>query len=377
MGLTLALGELRRGKLRFTLLTVAVALLVFLVLFQQTLAGTLLGFFTGALENQSAEVLVYGEQARRNVEGSVVPLAAVEEVASVTGVARAALLGEGTFTVRTEVGLRDAVLFGFEPGGPGTPLTLSAGRLPRADGEALASAVDAEDGFGLGQRVLVEPGGTPFTVVGLAEDVRFSVLPTLFVPYEGFVAATLAANPDARGVLPSLVAVDPEPGVSPEVLAARITREVAAVEALDRRTAVESLPGVSQVRASFAIILGLGSLVVALVVGFFFLIITVQKAEALALLRAVGSGTWFLLRGLVVQVLIVVGLGVALAALLLLAAASASDASFPISVDPTLLAGTGGAMLALGLVASLASARRILRIDPMAATSRSGAGGLA
>ncbi|GIV01014.1 MAG: peptide ABC transporter permease [Actinomycetota bacterium] len=376
-GLTLPLGELRRGKLRFGLLTAAVGLLVFLVLFQQTLASALLGYFTGALEHQSGAVLVYGEDARRNVEGSIVPPSAVEQVAAVRGVARAAPIGEGTFTVRTEAGLRDAVLFGFEPGGPGTPTTLSAGRLPRAEGEAVASAVDAEDGFGLGRRVVVVPGGTVFTIVGLAEDIRFSVLPTLFVPYGGYVRAALASNPDARGVLPSLVAVEPEPGQAPEVLAARITRSVEGVEALDRETAVASLPGVAQVRTSFGIVLGLGFIVVALVVGFFFLIITVQKADALALLRAVGSDAWFLVRGLALQVILVVGLGVALAGILLFGVAAASDASFPISADPGLLAGTGGAVLALALVASLASVRRILRIDPMSATSRSGAGGLA
>ena len=66
----LALAEIRRGKLRFGLLTGAVALLAFLILFQQSLAGTLLGTFTGGLENQSAEVLVFNVDARGSVEGS-------------------------------------------------------------------------------------------------------------------------------------------------------------------------------------------------------------------------------------------------------------------------------------------------------------------
>ena len=55
----LALAEIRRAKLRFGLLIGAVALLVFLILFQQTLAGALLGSFTDGLANQSAQVLVF------------------------------------------------------------------------------------------------------------------------------------------------------------------------------------------------------------------------------------------------------------------------------------------------------------------------------
>jgi putative ABC transport system permease protein len=373
----LALAEIRRAKVRFGLLVGAVALLVFLLLFQQTLAGALLGYFTGALEQQSAEVLVYGRDARRNVEGSLILPGTIEAVAAVPGVRAAAPLGEGTFTVRTARGLADAVIFGYEPGGPGAPMRIAAGRAPATEGEALASAVDADSGFGIGDRVQVVPGEVTFTVVGLVEDGRFAVLPTLYTTYDGYVRAALAANPDAREVLPSLVAVDPEPGVAPERLAARITARVEGVEALDRATAVSSLPGVSAIRSSFDIVLGLGFVVVVLVIGFFFLILTVQKSQALTMLRAVGASAGFLLRALALQVTLVTLVGVGLAALLLAAVASVSSDAFPISAEPGLIGATGGAVLVLALLASLASVRRIARLDPTAAASRGGAGGLA
>lgn len=373
----LALAEMRRAKVRFGLLVGAVALLVFLLLFQQTLAGTLLGYFTGALERQSAEVLVFGEDARRNVEGSVILPGTLEAVMAVPGVREAAPLGEGTFTVRTSQGLADAVIFGYRPGGPGAPMRIAAGRLPQREMEAVASAVDADAGFGIGDRVEVLPGGVTFTVVGLVEDARFAVLPTLFTAYDGYVRAVLAANPDAERVLPSLLAVDPIPGVPPERLAARITARVEGVEALDRETAVSSLPGVSAIRSSFGIVLALGFVVVVLVIGFFFLILTVQKTQALAMLRAIGAGTGYLLRALALQVTFVTVAGIALAAALLATVAAVSGDAFPISADPGLIAATGGAVLVLALLASLASLRRIARLDPTAAASRGGAGGLA
>ena len=55
----LALKEMRRAKVRFGLLIVAIGLLVFLILFQQSLQNSLLRGFTGALRAQSAPVLVY------------------------------------------------------------------------------------------------------------------------------------------------------------------------------------------------------------------------------------------------------------------------------------------------------------------------------
>lgn len=373
----LALSEMRRAKLRFGLLTGAVALLVFLIIFQQTLAAALLGFFTGGLEHQSAEVLVYNRDARRNVEGSVILPGQLEAVAAVEGVGTAAPLGENTFTVRAAGELQDAVIFGYELGGPGAPMRLVDGRMPRGDGEAVASSVDADNGFGLGEVVEVVPGGYEVTVVGLAEDSRFAVLPTLFASFATFEEAIFAANPDARAVPASLIAVDPAPGVDAAELAARITEEVPGVEALDRQTAVESLPGVSSIRSSFSVVLGLAFIVVVLVTGFFFLILTVQKTQALTLLRAVGASGGYLIGNLALQVVLVTTVGVALAAGMLALAAAGSSEDFPIEAEPGLIVTTAGAVLALALLASLASVRRVTRIDPATATTRPAGGGLA
>ena len=373
----LALAEMRRAKLRFALLTGAVALLVFLIIFQQTLAATLLGFFTGGLETQSAEVLVYNEDARRNVEGSVILPGQLEAVAAIDGVQRAEPFGENTFTVRAGGELQDAVLFGYTLDGPGEPTRLVEGRLPQTDGEAVASSVDADNGFGIGDVASIVPGGYEVTIVGLAEESRFAVLPTLFASYATFEEASFAANPDAEAVLASLIAVEPDPGVAPEVVAERITAEVPGVEALDRQTAVDTLPGVSSVRSSFGVVLLLAFIVVVLVTGFFFLILTVQKTQALTLLRAVGASGTYLVKNLALQVVLVTVLGVAIASGLLALAAAGSSQDFPIEADPALIVSTGLAVLVLALLASLASVRRVSKIDPATATTRVAGGGLA
>ena len=67
----LALKEMRRAKVRFGLLIVAIGLLVFLILFQQSLQNSLLRGFTGALRSQSAPVLVYSTDGQRTLQASV------------------------------------------------------------------------------------------------------------------------------------------------------------------------------------------------------------------------------------------------------------------------------------------------------------------
>jgi putative ABC transport system permease protein len=374
-----ALGEMRRAKLRFALLTGAVALLVFLILFQQTLAGSLLGQFTGGLANQSASVLVYAADARRSVDGSRILPQQAAAVADVAGVAESGPIGEGSFSVRPSDGtLTDTTIFGYRLGGPGAPTTLSSGRLPATDGEAVASAQDASKGFGIGAQVRVVPGESTITIVGLADDAEFNVQPTLFVSYPTYEDLVRTTNPDATAVLPNLIGVEPESGVAPTTVAAAIGSEVDGVEALDRDTAVASLPGVSSIQQSFGIILGLAFVVVVLLTGFFFLILTVQKTPSLTLLRAVGAGGGFLLRSLLLQVVIVIAVGLAIAIpLTIVAINAASSGGFTATVEPSTIATTSVAIVVLGIVASIGAMRRVARIDPANATARLAGGGLA
>ena len=69
--MNLAVKEISRAKLRFGLLTGAVALLVFLVLLLSTLSSALIRSLTGAVEGLDADVLVYSAAARDNLQASL------------------------------------------------------------------------------------------------------------------------------------------------------------------------------------------------------------------------------------------------------------------------------------------------------------------
>ena len=371
----LAIGEIRRAKLRFSLLAGAIGLLVFLILFQQLLLGSLLQSFTGAIENQSAPVLVFGAEARRNVEGSIIPPGKEPAVQAIEGVGRVAPIGEGTFTMEAGGQQVDVAVIGYVPGGPGQPTKVVSGRLPQGPGEAVASGEDKAKGFAIGDTVTSAAGGVPVTIVGLTEGSRFSVAPTLFTPYATYEQLRKAANPTATAVLPTLLGVDPAAGTDAATLAARITEQVPGVEALDRASAVSKAPAVASIQQSFAIILLLAFIVVTLVVGFFFLILTVQKASSLTLLRAVGAPSGYLVRSLLVQIGLVVGGGLVVGIALLLGAAAGARAGLPLEVQPALVAGTSVTVIVFAVLASSVSIVRVLRLDPFSVVGRQSLGG--
>ena len=367
----LALTEMRRAKVRFGLLAGAVGLLVFLILFQQALLTGLINQFIGALKNQSGEVLVYNGQARKNLDGSIILPDQQAAIAEVEGVAVASPFGQATFTVTADGDETDAVIFGYQLGNPGGPTTLVSGRLPEGADEAVASEKDADAGFALGDVVRVEPGGASITIVGVARDINYSVAPVLFVDFATFEAAKRTRNPDAAAILPSAIAIEVAAGSTPAQVAARINDQVDGVEALTRQEAVDGSPGVSSVRTSFAIILGLFYLVVPLVTGLFFLIVTFQKASALTLLRAIGAPARTLVWSLLVQVFIVMTIGSVIAfGLYAGAIQGVSNLGIHVEVMPAVI--TSVVVLALALLTSLVAVRRVLRLDPLSATTGAG-----
>lgn len=368
----LALREMRRARIRFGLLIAAVALLMFLILVQQGLQDGLVRAFVGAIERQSAPVLVYAVDGQRTLQGSVITPPLEAAVRGVDGVAGAGRIGQGTFTAEDADGeLSDVALIGFDRPSLGGPDALADGRMPRRAGEAVGSAGD----FAIGDVVrLAGADGAPrLRVVGLAEDAQIQVTPTLFVPWADYVAARRAVNPDAREVPPSALGVRPAAGVGERELVRRIDAASPEADALTRAQAADEAPGVAQVRRSFDVIFLLFALVVPLVTGLFFLIITFQKSRSLTLLRAIGAPAAALVRALLIQVVIVIGAGVLVGALLFLPLSQGSLGSVSLRFDPRAVALWAGLLLGLGLLSALVAARRVLAIDPLEATAGGGA----
>jgi putative ABC transport system permease protein len=372
----LAIREMRRAKARFGLLVAAIALLIFLILFQQALQGGLITSFVGAVRSQSAPVLVFSTDGQRSLQGSVIPPPLEDVVRSVDGIDAAGAIGQGTFTVRVSDAddTSDAAIIGAVDRSLGGIERVDAGRAAEAPGEAVGSASD----FAVGDRVRIVPvgvaGGTgpELVVVGVVDDAQLQVSPTLFTSWDDYAAAARAANPDATAILPNVLGVRPVESVSPDELASRVNAASDDADALTRDAAADESPGVAQVRQSFQVIFLLYGMVVPLVTGLFFLIVTFQKSASLTLLRAVGVDSSALVRSLLVQVLLVIGAGIALGTLLFAPLSQAEVGSINLRFDTRAVVLWAVLLLSLGVISSLVSARRVLRIDPIEATTGGG-----
>jgi putative ABC transport system permease protein len=319
-------------------------------------------------------VLVFSVDGRRNLQGGTVVPELEQRIRSVDGVGTSGRLSMSTFTAQSRTGRVDAGVIGYEDQSLGAPATLSAGRYPTAEGEAVANESDASEGFAIGDVVVLDPGGFRITVVGQARDVQINVTPTLYVPYATYEAAVRSRFPGATTILPNAIAAAPAPGISDAELVRRINAVSDQADALTNDDAANKAPGVSSVRQSFTVVFLLYGLVVPFVTGLFFLILTVQKSAALTLLRAIGAPARKLVASLLVQVVIVVAAGLVIGVALYAPLSTRQLGGITLRFETAAVVFWSVLLMVFGLASSLLSAKRVLSIDPIEATTGAGVG---
>jgi putative ABC transport system permease protein len=200
------------------------------------------------------------------------------------------------------------------------------------------------------------------------------VSPTLFVSYDTYLDAIKSVNPDAGTPLPNVLGVIPADGFTPDEAVASINEQSLALDALTREDAAAETPGVAQVQQSFNIIFLLYGLVVPCVTGLFFLIVTFQKANSLTLLRAIGAPAGRLVSSLLIQVVVIIGIGLLIGTLLYYPVSQQALGGIALQFETAAVIFWSVLLLSLGVLSSLVAARRVLNIDPIEATTGQGVG---
>jgi putative ABC transport system permease protein len=142
----------------------------------------------------------------------------------------------------------------------------------------------------------------------------------------------------------------------------------AGTETLTKTAAYAGSPGYSGETQTMTLIRGFLLAISALIVGAFFTVWTIQRTRPIALLKALGASTAYVVRDSLGQMALVLvaatTLGAGLAALLGLAV-ERTDVPFRLGLGPVL--GAIGLLIAVGLVGCLVAVRRITRVDPAGA----------
>ncbi|MEZ0093113.1 ABC transporter permease [Streptacidiphilus sp. EB129] len=349
-----ALRDIRFARGRFALMGAVVALITTLVVFLYGLTGGLAADSSSAIAGLPAQDVVFGapQGATPGVSFSNSSVSAAQQSAwesapgvgsvSPVGIAMSRLTTAGSASSVSVLGVPAALL---------PPLT--AGTAPGAGQVAVGQKTASADGVTVGSTVTV--GARTLTVSGITADRSYGHAASVWTTVPTWQQVSGATGPSA-------LAVDPGSADTAALDRAQNT------DTVSRGSALAGIDGFSAEQGSLQMIQGFLFVVSALVIGAFFTVWTVQRRTDIAVLKAVGASSGYLVRDALGQALILllggslVGAGVGLAGGALL-----RGGGMPFVLGAATVAVPVLAMVLLGLAGAALAVRRITSVDPLTA----------
>lgn len=377
MAIYLAFKEMWRNRGRFFLISLVIALITTLVLFIAALAEGLGN--REYIEKLNAELVLYQKDVDLSIPSSRIGRSELNNVRRVPGVQDVGPVGfTSSSIIRDGKEFVDISLIGVEPGKPGEPPAIEGRSLQirRAKEAIIDQNVVLKTGLKVGDTFTIKTiQGTEekfysLTVAGITDSRRYSIQPSIIVPFltwnEIKARATTDINPQDELISNVLVVklVDP---VSRAEMARRIQQQVSNLQAADLRTAYENTPGYGPQQSTLSTQRTFTLLIGILVIGGFFQIQTLQKVAQIGVLKAIGASNFTVAIGAMLQIITVTVLGIAIGVLGTLALSVALTSVTVIVFTPTAVVTAILTLLLIGPLGGLVSLRVLLRVEPLRA----------
>ncbi|XAS64103.1 ABC transporter permease [Micrococcaceae bacterium Sec5.8] len=358
----LAIRDLRFAKGRFLLMGGVVALITVLLVLLSGLTAGLGNQSISALAALPADQIVFGAPAGGSAKASFTESEVTRGQLSVwsgaEGVARAELLGisqsrfQAVGTTGTPTGTASVAVFGTEGSG--------LAPAPVVDGTVVVGSSLARDlGLQAGSRATI--GGTALTVS--------SVVPDQWYAHTGVIWTTLAdwrtlAHIDAAGAAATVIAVTADTGHSPGTAA---TNTAAGTLSTTRDGSFQALGSYKSENGSLLLMQAFLYGISALVIVAFLTVWTVQRTRDIAVLKALGGSSGYVLRDAMVQAAIVLLTGAAAGGAVGIAGGAFASRAVPFLLTPNTTVLPVAGIVVLGLAGAALATRGVTRVDPLLA----------
>ncbi|QIZ38239.1 ABC transporter permease [Saccharopolyspora sp. ASAGF58] len=349
----LAIRDIRFAKGRFALMGSVVGLITLLIVLLSGLTAGLAHQSTSAITQLPATHIAFGstsaEAPEQSFADSSITQAQLDAYRGTPGVQWAAPLGIIQTRLETAAGGTAATIFGVRP-------TDGLAPAPVTPGSLVVSRDLAEDnGLTIGQSVLA--GTQRLTVSGIAGNAYYSHTPVAWTALETWSALR---PPRADAPLATVIAAgmtaDP---AQPDAAAGTTTATAGA--------SLTAIGSYSSENGSLLMMQGFLYAISALVIGAFMTVWTIQRSGDIAILKALGGATGYLLRDALAQsaIVLVLGAGVGGAAGAGLGALAMQAVPFQLTAATTVA--PIAAMIVLGMIGAALAIRRITSVDPLTA----------
>ncbi|WP_371516294.1 ABC transporter permease [Kitasatospora sp. NBC_01300] len=347
--------DLGFAKGRFALMGTVIVLITVLVGLLSGLTAGLGRQNISAITGLSADHLVFGKPAdgqKLSFTDSQVTPEQWQAWAAEPGVTSAQPLG--ITTTKAAAGTRTTALSAF--GVPdGSALAPQGARI--TPGQAVLSKTAAKNLGDLAPGADFTLAGHRLQVAAVDGDAAYSHTPVIWTSLTDWQQAVPGGSGHA-----TVIALTTAKGADLHGADARH-----GTETLTRDDSLAAIGSYTSENGSLQLMRGFLFAISALVIGAFFTVWTIQRSGDVAVLKALGASTRYLLRDALGQAVLLLVLGTAVGTALALGAGALIRSAVPFVLDaPTLLL-PAAVMIALGAVGAALSIRRITSVDPLTA----------
>ncbi|MET8171951.1 ABC transporter permease [Streptomyces clavifer] len=350
--------DLRFARGRFALMGAVVVLITLLVGLLSGLTAGLARENTSAVTGLGAERLAFAappDGRPVSFTDSAVEESAWRTWAALPGVTAAEPLGIRTLDAATGEGDRTAAVsaFGVRPDGGLAPGAVAPGRVVLSE--------QAADALGAGAGDTVRLSGAEVTVDAVAGDASYSHTPVVWASLDDWQGFGRDGGSVARATVIALTTHGAD--LSAGDLAAG-TRTLTLDESLTAIGSYQAENGSLQLMRGFLFAIS------ALVIGAFFTVWTIQRGADVAVLKALGASTPYLLRDALGQAVVMLAAGTGTGTVLAAgigALIGGGDGAVPFVLDASTVLVPAAVMIALGALGAALSIRRITAVDPLTA----------
>lgn len=368
----IGLRDIFFAKGRFALIAAVVALLTLLLVMLTGLTGGLGKQNTAALESLNVDRVVFGSLGSNDPEISFTSSSvnAVEEQqwAEQNGISQVTPLGISQTTAEGPQASAAVAVFGIPAESSLLKQSVgeaTSGSASLADNRVvIAESVAQDTGLAAGDSLTLS--GNTFEVGGIVDTTYYSHTPVVWASTEnwqkiGHIQPATDSRSETVGTVLAVSAPDADDALFNKVADQSRTLAVTTKDSLTGLAAYQSERGSLQAMQGF--LYGISALVTLS----FLTVWTIQRTRDLAVLRALGGSTGYLLKDALNQAAIILLIGAGTGALLGWGLGALAQNALPFQLDVLTVVAPALGIWVIGLIGALIATSRITKIDPMIA----------
>ncbi|WP_313894211.1 ABC transporter permease [Psychrobacillus sp.] len=350
----LAINEVKKNKLRFTLIIGVLMLVSYLVFFLSGLATGLENLNRESVDKWKATAIVLTEESDKSINQSSLTVEDAKDI----DVKEVAVIAQINLVAGNGYQKTNVSIFGINKDEFIMP-EVTEGDVFKEGNEVIASDALKEDGFKIGDELSLSSSSEVLTIVGFTDKARFNAAPVLYGDLETFNRVKFGEAADVnKEKVNGIVIRD-------DNLAAITTNE--SLEVIEIETFIRSLPGYTEQSLTLNFMIYFLFVISAVIVAIFLYVLTVQKISMFGVMKAQGISNNYLSRSVIAQTFILAVIGVSVGFALTLVTGAFLPSAVPVAFDLMRMLIYGLVLIVVAIMGAVFSVLTIVRIDPLKA----------